>query len=147
MYLFLLFQQTSLILQKAESSLRGHLWASGLGILWPAACCLSWNWTSTWAHCQILKEKPRGDKLINLLWQLETCSCVWICNKTYRSAFLPTLGLGLNTISNPLTTRAQFSCTRAAHGTVKEIVWINPVMTSNGASAVSRSSFSDWETN
>lgn len=135
-YLFLLFLQTSLILRRAENSLRGHLWASGWGTLWPAACCLSWNWTSTWAQCQMLKEQPTGDKhqpsvtLRNLVW----------------TKFLPALGLGLNPISNPLTTRAQFSCTRAAHGTVREIVWINPVMTSNGASAVSSSSFSDWET-
>lgn len=59
---------------------------------------------------------------------------------------LPTRGLGLNTISKPLTSRAQFSCRRAAHGTVSEIVWMNPAITSKGASAVSSSSFSDWRT-
>lgn len=57
---------------------------------------------------------------------------------------LPTLGLGLNTISKPLTSRAQFSCRSAAHGTDSEIVWMNPAVTSKGASAVSSSSFSDW---
>lgn len=61
------------------------------------------------------------------------------------SFFLPALGLGLSTISKPLTSRAQFSCTKAAHGTVREIVWMNPAMTSKGASAFSKSSLSDWE--
>lgn len=58
---------------------------------------------------------------------------------------LPTLGLGLSTISKPLISRAQFSCSKAAHGTVSDIVWMNPAITSKGASAVSRSSLSDWE--
>lgn len=56
---------------------------------------------------------------------------------------LPTLGLGLSTISKPLISRAQFSCSKAAHGTVSDIVWMNPAITSKGASAVSRSSLSD----
>lgn len=59
---------------------------------------------------------------------------------------LPILGLGLSTISKPLTSRAQFSCSRAAHGTVREIVWMKPAVTSKGASAVSRSSLRDCGT-
>lgn len=60
-----------------------------------------------------------------------------------KDAFSPALGLGLNTISRPLTSRAQFSCTKAAHGTVRVIVWMNPAITSKGASAFSKSSLSD----
>lgn len=63
-----------------------------------------------------------------------------------KGVCLPTLGLGLSTISKPFTSRAQFSCSSAAHGTVKDIVWMNPAITSKGASAVSRSSLRDYKT-
>jgi len=51
---------------------------------------------------------------------------------------LPSLGLGLKTISNPFTSNAQLSCSNDPHGTDKEIDWINPSVTSRGASADSR---------
>lgn len=150
-YLSLSFLQTSLIPRKAGSSLPYHLWVSGWDILWQAACCSSWNWTSTWALCQMLEEQPAVTQLLTFL---STFKHVTIrLHVSHRSKCfiqrgwldLPTLGLGLSTISKPLISRAQFSCSRAAHGTVREIVWMNPAITSKGASAVSRSSLSDWE--
>lgn len=83
---------------------------------------------------------------VNLLICYKMTTHFHLSKTFFKDGSLPTLGLGLSTISKPLISRAQFSCSRAAHGTVREIVWINPAMTSKGASAVSRSSLSDCRT-
>lgn len=61
----------------------------------------------------------------------------------YHLCHLLMRGLGLKTISKPLTSRAQLSWSNEAHGTVREMAWMKPSVTSNGASTDSRISFRD----
>lgn len=85
MYLFLLFLQTSLIPQKAGSSLPYHRWVSGSGILWQAACCSSWNWTSTWAQCQMLEEQVT----LTLVGNMFTCNKMMTSSQHFTTHLKP----------------------------------------------------------
>lgn len=61
----------------------------------------------------------------------------------YPPCHLLMRGLDLKTISKPLTSRAQLSWSNEAHGTVREMAWMKPSVTSNGASTDSKISFKD----
>lgn len=99
---------------------------------------------SQWWHINL----PSSMTDCQLVYEWHTVMTTVVFNHLFTDGAvvaLPTLGLGLSTMSKPLTSRAQFSCRSAAHGTVREIVWMNPAVTSKGASAVSRSSLRDCE--
>lgn len=65
-----------------------------------------------------------------------------ICNdKQLLFTNLPRHGLGFKTISKPFTSSAQLSWSKEPQGMDRDIDWINPSVTSNGASADSRISF------